>query len=80
MPTQPVSPMAMKMFISPAPSIDMTRITKSRRGKAYITSMNAREEQVDAAPEVPDSAPIGTPISTMMICAPSPTSIETRAP
>ena len=29
----------MKMFISPAPSIDMTRMTNSRRGKAYMTSM-----------------------------------------
>jgi hypothetical protein len=39
MPTQPVSPIAMKMFMRPAPSIDMTRITNSRRGKAYMTSM-----------------------------------------
>ena len=38
MPTHPVRPRAMKMLTSPAPSIDITRITKSRRGKAYITS------------------------------------------
>ena len=39
MPTQPVSPMAMKMLKRPAPSIDMTRMTNSRRGNAYMTSM-----------------------------------------
>ncbi len=80
MPTQPVRPSAMKMFISPAPSIDMTRMTKSRRGKAYITSTKRVRIRSVRPPMNPDRAPIGTPISTMMIWAPSPTSIDTRAP
>ena len=29
----------MKMLISPAPSMDMMRMTNSSRGNAYITSM-----------------------------------------
>jgi hypothetical protein len=70
----------MKMFISPAPSMDMTRITKSRRGKAYITSTTRVRTRSVRPPMNPDTAPIGTPISTMMICAPRPTSIDTRAP
>ena len=70
----------MKMFISPAPSIDMTRMTKSRRGKAYITSMNRVSTRSTRPPRYPAMAPMGTPISTMMTCAPSPTSIDTRAP
>ncbi len=80
MPTQPVRPMAMKMFVSPAPSIDMTRMTKSSRGKAYMTSMKRVRATSARPPRYPDRAPIGTPMATTMICAPRPTSIETRAP
>jgi hypothetical protein len=79
-PTQPVSPIAMKMFARPAPSIDMTRITKSRLGNAYITSTRRISTRSARPPRYPDRAPIGTPIDTTMTWAPSPTSIETRAP
>ena len=52
MPTHPVRPSAMKMLISPAPSMDMTRMTNSRRGNAYITSMKRVSSEVDAAADV----------------------------
>ncbi len=70
----------MKMFISPAPSMDMTRITKSRLGNAYITSTKRISTTSARPPSWPDRAPIGTPISTTITWAPSPTSIDTRAP
>ena len=71
----------MKMLVSPAPSIDMTRITKSRRGNAYMTSTKrVRIRSVAAARRSRTGAPIGTPISTTITWAPSPTSIDTRAP
>ena len=70
----------MKMFVSPAPSIDITRMTKSRRGNAYMTSTNRVRNRSTRPPRKPDSAPIGTPMRTTMTWAPSPTSIETRAP
>ena len=80
MPTQPVSPMAMKMFSSPAPSIDITRMTNSRRGNAYMTSMKRVRITSVRPPRYPEIAPIGTPIATTSNWAPRPTSIEMRAP
>ena len=81
MPTQPVSPIAMKMFVSPAPSIDMTRITNKQARERVHDVDEAREEHVDPAAErSPTGRPIGTPIRTTITWAPSPTSIDTRAP
>jgi len=68
------------MFMSPAPSIDMTRMTNSRRGNAYITSMKRVRNRSVRPPMYPDRAPIGTPIATTMSWAPRPTSMDTRAP
>ena len=70
----------MKMLVRPAPSMDMTRMTKSRRGKAYMTSMKRVSRRSVRPPTKPDRAPMGTPMATTMTWAPSPTSIDTRAP
>ena len=52
---------------------------QAREGVHHVDE--AREDEVDAAADdTRTRAPMGTPISTTMICAPSPTSIDTRAP
>ena len=63
-----------------SPSIDITRMTNSRFGKAYITSTKRIRSRSARPPSAPDRAPIGTPISTTITWAPSPTIIDTRAP
>jgi hypothetical protein len=60
--------------------MDMMRMTKRRRGKAYITSMKRVIRISVRPPRNPASAPKGTPMRSTITCEPRPTSMDTRAP
>ncbi len=64
----------------PPPHTEISRMAKSRLGKAVMMSMTREMTQSTDPPLYPASPPSGTPISTANPITESPTIMDVRAP